>query len=157
MSSYLCYIPYWKITPISQQPWPTQSPPPTNRSSDYTEYMSTYLSRMERRLLDGLGQIACDEKIGRHSDQNHADIWPRMEDLEIIGDSWLDSKYGKRDPLPMLFLLSLSEFGGIRHRCSFRWYTDSQSAISRFQKICCGPRSSQMPSDSDPLSHYLIM
>ncbi|KAI2493731.1 hypothetical protein MHU86_20801 [Fragilaria crotonensis] len=53
----------------------------------------------------------------------------------------------------LLFLSSLSAFWGIRHRCSIRWYTDSTSAISRFNKFCGrGQRSSRMPPDSDLLS-----
>ncbi len=53
----------------------------------------------------------------------------------------------------LLFLTSLSDFWGLRHRCSFRWYTDSTSAISRFHKFSGREEvSSRMPPDADLIS-----
>lgn len=177
-SSYLRYIPYWNTIPVSQISRQTQAPPPANQLSDYTEYISTYLSRTEKRLLDGLEQIASDVKIWRAfrsksrlhlaSDGGLGDNvathgWVLSTGKEILYqcsgpvDGPLDTTSSTRSELggcasSLLFLSSLSEFWGIRHRCSFRWYTDSQSAISRFHKFCRGPRPSRMPPDADLLS-----
>jgi hypothetical protein len=177
-SSYLRYIPYWKITPVSTPPRPKHSPPPINQLSDYSEYLSTYLSRTERRLLDGLEKIASDVQIWRAfrsksrlhlaSDGGLGDNaathgWILSTGKEILYqcsgpvDGPFDTTSSTRSELggcasSLLFLSSLSEFWGIRHRCSFRWYTDSQSAISRFHKFCRGSRSCRMPPDSDLLS-----
>ncbi len=52
----------------------------------------------------------------------------------------------------LLLLSSLSAFWGMKHRCSFNWYTDSRSAISRFHKFCGRCRFIRMPSDADLLS-----
>jgi hypothetical protein len=52
----------------------------------------------------------------------------------------------------LLLLSSLSKVWGIRHKCSFKWYTDSQSAISRFNKYCRRHRSIRMSPDADLLS-----
>jgi hypothetical protein len=41
---------------------------------------------------------------------------------------------------------------GLKHRCSFNWYTDSTSAISRFHKYCGRRKPQKMPPDADLLS-----
>jgi hypothetical protein len=64
-SSYLRYIPYWKIPPATQQPAePVATIEPINLS-DYGENIATCLTRTEQRLLDGLVQVATDLKIWR--------------------------------------------------------------------------------------------
>ena len=59
-SSYLSYIPYWKVTPLLNvttcKAAPTVPPTPT----DITSYISFSLSKTEKRLLDGLHQQATD-------------------------------------------------------------------------------------------------
>ena len=66
-SSFLCYIPYWKITPVSTPTAERSSVSPTKvpQLSDYQTHISLNLSRTERRLLDGLTQVATDLKIWR--------------------------------------------------------------------------------------------
>ena len=53
----------------------------------------------------------------------------------------------------LLITSILARMWGIRHRCSFRWLTDSKAAISRFLRYA--PRQSRkakMPDDSDLLA-----
>jgi hypothetical protein len=153
-------------------------PKPT-RLPDFSAYRSECLSRTERRLLDGLAQVASDLKIWRAfrsksrlylaSDgglgENSATFgWVLSTGNEVLFecsgpvDGPIDTSSSTKSELggcasSLLFLTSLSAFWGIRHRCSFRWYTDSTSAISRFKKICSrDSRSSRMPSDSELLS-----
>ena len=54
----------------------------------------------------------------------------------------------------LLLLVSVSRlWGGLRHRCAFRWYTDSRSAITRIKKYALRKsRSRQMPHDADLMS-----
>ena len=52
----------------------------------------------------------------------------------------------------LLLLSALTKLWGLKHRCSFNWYSDSKSAISRFHKFCGRRRSLCMPPDSDLLS-----
>ena len=65
-SSYLRYIPYWKTPPtLATAPSPPLPIIPTNLD-DYNEYLaSSCFSRTERRLLDGLEQVATDLQISR--------------------------------------------------------------------------------------------
>jgi ribonuclease HI len=53
----------------------------------------------------------------------------------------------------LLLLTSLSKLWGTKHRCTFKWYTDSRSAISRVTKFS-RRRSSRrrMPPDVDLLT-----
>ena len=52
----------------------------------------------------------------------------------------------------LLLLSALTKLWGLKHRCSFKWYSDSKSAISRFHKFRGRRRSLCMPPDSDLLS-----
>jgi hypothetical protein len=66
-STYLRYIPYWKTNPAPLTIASTKELPivPT-RLSEYSEYLSSScFSRTERRLLDGLEQVATDVQISR--------------------------------------------------------------------------------------------
>jgi hypothetical protein len=178
-SSYLRYIPYWKIPPATQKPAePVATIEPINLS-DYGEYIATCLTRTEQRLLDGLVQVATDLKIWRAfrskarlhlasdgglGDNSATHGWLLSTGKEVLFqcsgpvDGPLDTNSSTRSELggcasSLLLISSLSTFWGIRHRCSFRWYTDSASAISRFHKFCGrGHRSTRMPPDSDLLS-----
>lgn len=178
-SSFLRYIPYWKITPVSPLPADnvvaSHPVPPT----DFAAYMVQALSRTERRLLDGLEQVASDLRIWRafrsksrlhlasdgglgEASATHG--WVLSSGTEVLYqcsgpvDGPIDTNSSTRSELggcasSLLFLSSLSRFWGLRHRCSFRWYTDSTSAIRRFHKHCGrSKRSTQMPPDSDLLS-----
>ncbi|KAI2491350.1 hypothetical protein MHU86_23204 [Fragilaria crotonensis] len=67
-SSFLRYIPYWKKTPVSKPSQTAMSHEPSTPVNDmesFDEYLSTVLSRTERRLLDGLEQMSSDIKIWR--------------------------------------------------------------------------------------------
>ena len=66
VSSYLRYIPYWKTRPGDSSPPPLVTPIRSPSTfSDYSTYISSCLSRTERRLLDGLDQVASDLCIWR--------------------------------------------------------------------------------------------
>jgi hypothetical protein len=65
-SSFLRYIPYWKTPPLQKQlEIPNAVPVSSPTLSTYHEYIAECLSRTERRLLDGLEQVASDLKIWR--------------------------------------------------------------------------------------------
>jgi hypothetical protein len=180
-SYYLRYIPYWKTPPA---PTAVLPPPPTvipTRLEEFSEYLaSSHFSRTERRLLDGLEQVATDLQISRAfrskksrlhlasdgglGDNSATHGWILSTGKAVLYkcsgpvDGPFDTNSSTRSELggcasSLLFLSSLSTFWGMRHRCSFRWYTDSKSAISRFHKFCGrGHRSSRMPHDADLLS-----
>ena len=179
-SSYLRYIPYWK-TPLTLATAPSPPLPiiPTNLD-DYNEYLaSSCFSRTERRLLDGLEQVATDLQISRAfrskkplhlasdgglGDNSATHGWLLSTGTTVLYkcsgpvDGPSDTNSSTRSELggcasSLLFISSLSTFWGMRHRCSFRWYTDSKSAISRYHKFCGrGRRSTRMPHDADLLS-----
>jgi hypothetical protein len=178
-SSYLRYIPYWEITPLSPPIVQTRIPPAQVKMSDYSEFIDNHLSRTERRLLDGLEQVASDLAIwkafrsksrlhvasdGGLGENSATHGWIVSTGKQVLYqcsgsvDGPIDTNSSTRSELggcasSLLFLSSLSTFWGIRHRCSFRWYTDSTSAIRRFNKFCRRrQRSSRMPPDSDLLS-----
>lgn len=158
-SSYLRYIPYWKTTPVSKQSTVPVVPPQTSQMTNFLEYISHRLRRTERRLLDGLKQIATDLKIWRAfrsksrlhlasfgglGDNLATHGWILSRGMEILFqcsglvDGPIDTNSSTRSELggcasSLLLLSTLSDFWGLRHRCSFRWYTDSKSAISRLK------------------------
>jgi hypothetical protein len=53
---------------------------------------------------------------------------------------------------PILLATTLAKFWGIRHRCSFRWYTDSQSAISKVRIYMIKGKPHHFPEHSDYLT-----
>ena len=178
-SSFLRCIPYWKTTPISSVPDPVAPIVPT-RLSDYSEYLSSScFSRTEQRLLDGLEQVATDLQISRAfrsksrlhlasdgglGDDSATHGWILSTGKVVLYkcsgpvDGPFDTNSSTRSELggcasAILFPSSLSTFWGYRHRCTFRWYTDSKSAISRFNRFCGrGRRPHRMPPDADLLS-----
>jgi hypothetical protein len=180
VSSYLRYIPYWKSPPVGKSPvMPASAPIAPTALSDFSEYISARLSRTERRLLDGLEQVATNIKIWRAfrsksrlhlasdgglGDNSATHGWILSTGKEVLYkcsgpvDGPIDTNSSTRSELggcasSLLFISSLSVFWGLRHRCSVRWYTDSKSAISRFNKFCGrGRRATRMPPDSDLLS-----
>jgi hypothetical protein len=51
---------------------------------------------------------------------------------------------------PLLLATTIMKYWGLRHRCQFRWYTDSKSAISKVKIYTTKRRSSrQYPDHSD--------
>ena len=65
VSSYLRYIPCWKDPPAAMISTPVDPIPSPTELSSYHEYIQTRLSRTERRLLDGLDQVASDLRVLR--------------------------------------------------------------------------------------------
>jgi hypothetical protein len=52
---------------------------------------------------------------------------------------------------PLLLITAITKFWGIRHSCSFRWYTDSRSAISKVRIYTTKGKSNKHPDHSDYL------
>ena len=50
---------------------------------------------------------------------------------------------------PILLVTTLAKFWGIRHRCRFRWYTDSKSAISKVRIYVIKGKAQKFPENSD--------
>jgi ribonuclease HI len=50
---------------------------------------------------------------------------------------------------PLLLATTLAKFWGIRHKCQFRWLTDSTSAISKVRMYTVHGRSQRYPDHSD--------
>ena len=176
-SSFLRYTPYWKVSPLGPpKPTPPPVPPPTS-FPDVFSYISTMRSRTERRLLDGLVQEATGDQVfrafrskarlylasdGGLTPTSATHGWVLSTRTRVLFkcsgpvDGPFDTNCSTRSELggcasSLLLLSSLSKVWGLRHRCSFTWYTDSQSAISRFYKFCGHQRSIRMPPDADLL------
>ena len=176
-SSYLRYTPYWKVIPLGPPTLtPTLPPPPT--FSDIFSYIANLRSQTERRLLDGLVQQATDDQVfrafrskarlyiasdGGLTPTSATHGWVLSTRTRVLFtcsgpvDGPFDTNSSTRSELggcasSLLLLASLSKVWGLRHSCSFKWYTDSQSAISRFNKHCRRQRSIRMPPDADLLS-----
>jgi hypothetical protein len=177
-SSYLRYTPYWKIPPISPILRPAVSPALPHSFPDIQSYIASLQSRTERRLLDGLQQLATDLQVWRAfrskarlhlasdgglSETSATHGWTLSTGKYVLFtcsgpvDGPFDTNSSTRSELggcasALLFLSSLQNLWGLKHRCSFKWYTDSRSAISRFRKYCGRRRSIRMPFDADLLS-----
>ena len=179
-SSYLRYTPYWKVVPVGTPiSIPAPPPPPTSFADMIFSYIANLRSKTERRLLDGLAQQATDDQVFRafrskarlyiasdgglsHTSATHGCcvLSTRTRVLFTCSgpvDGPFDTNSSTWSELggcasSLLLLSSLSKVWGIRHKCSFKWYTDSQSAISRFHKYCRRQRSIRMPPDADLLS-----
>jgi ribonuclease HI len=50
---------------------------------------------------------------------------------------------------PLLLVTALAKFWGIRHKCAFRWYTDSKAAISKVKIYSIKGASRKYPEHSD--------
>ena len=50
---------------------------------------------------------------------------------------------------PLLLATALARFWGIRHRCQFRWFTDSTSAISKVRMFSTNGKPRHFPENSD--------
>ena len=178
-SSYLRYIPYWQnpsppLKPPCDENVPDMPPPASLKASIKS------LPRTQRRLLDGLEQVATDPQVARAfrsraklhlaSDGGLAEGkathgWVLSTKKHILFrcsgpvDGPTDLNSSTRSELggcasALTLLVSVSRtWGGIRPRCSFRWYTDSRSAITRIKKHAVrGSRSRQLPHDADLLA-----
>jgi hypothetical protein len=49
----------------------------------------------------------------------------------------------------LLLVTTLAKFWGIRHKCQFRWYTDSTSAISKVRMYTVKGKTNRYPEHSD--------
>ena len=177
-SSYLRYTPYWKVSPsISPLPVPSPLPAPTS-FPNIKSYISSLTSKTERRLLDGLAQQATDLQVwsafrsrsrlhlasdGGLSNTSATHGWVLSTGSQVLFqcsgpvDGPMDTNSSTRSELggcasALLLLSAFTKLWGLKHRCSFNWYSDSKSAISRFHKFCGRRRSLRMPPDSDLLS-----
>ena len=143
------------------------------------------LPRTQRRLLDGLEQVATDIQVERAfrsrsklhvasdgglSDGCATHGWVLSTKKRILFrcsgpvDGPSDTNSSTRSELggcasALLLLVSVSRhWGGFRHRCSFRWYTDSRSAITRIRKHALSTsKSRHMPHDADLVSIIKLM
>lgn len=50
---------------------------------------------------------------------------------------------------PLMVATALARFWGIRHKCQFRWYTDSKSAISKVRMFSTKGKPRHYPDNSD--------
>jgi hypothetical protein len=177
--SYLWYTPYWINSPLDSSLEVLEKTIEPTQLSDYSDYISRCLSRTEQRLPDGLEQVASDLKIWRAfrsksklhlasngglGDNSATHGWILSTGKDVLFtctgpvNGPVDTNTSTQSELggcasSLLLLTSLSAYWGIRHRCSFLWYTDSKSAISRFFKFCGREnRLTRMPPDSDLVS-----
>ena len=177
-SSFLRYTPYWKTAPVSQLPLP---PPPTTVDHSMSQFAACIrqLPRTQRRLLDGYEQVATDQQVWnafRSRARLHLASDGGLND-NLATHGWIlstghytlfrcsgpvdgpfDTNSSTRSELggcasALILLVALSRFWGTRHRCSFQWYTDSRSAISRIRRFSRRhSRATRMPFDADLLS-----
>ena len=182
-SSYLRYTPYWKTVPLTMLSLPPAHGPPSVFPPlpplPLQEYFASNCSRTERRLLDGLDQVATNDQVwkafrsrsrlhlasdGGLSESSATHGWILSTKRNVLFkcsgpvDGPLDTNNSTRCELggcasALLLLSSVTQLWGTKHRCSFRWYTDSTSAISRFNRFCRRNHpSSRMPNDADLIS-----
>ena len=178
-SSYLRYIPYWKVIP-TEQPNPTtsttQSLPQT--SANLLDYLSD-LPQYHRRLMDDLQQKATDAQIWKAFQSRRrlhvasdgglllakgTHGWVISTGSKVLFtcagpvDGPFDTSSSTRSELAgcasvVYFISCLSKFWGTRHRCRFLWYCDSRAAISRIRRYAS--RNSyriRLPPDADLLT-----
>ena len=179
-SSFLRYVPYWKAPPLPSAltaeavvplPVPTTFP-------SIKEYLNTFTGTKYRLLLD-LEQEASDIEVWRAfrsrkqmflasdgglHDQTGTFGWVLSTGKKVLFrcagpvDGPYDTVSSTRSEIcgcasALLLLVAVSRNWGIRHRCSFRWYTDSRSAISRIERYARkGKQVTRMPPDADLLS-----
>ena len=167
------------MAPSTMVPLPTTQVPLPTTFHDLKGVIASTLSRTERRLLDGLDQVANDDQIwkafrARHrlflasdgglSNTSATHGWILSTKRQVLFkcsgpvDGPFDTNNSTRCELggcasALLLLSSLAKLWSTRFRCSFRWYTDSTSAISRFNRFCRrGKTSRRMPCDADLIS-----
>lgn len=158
------YTPYWKTPPAPLLPSTPvlTSIPPSTPLHDLNECIHR-LPRAQYRLLDGFERVASDEQIWRAFRRSRSHLY--LASNGGLGDNlvthgWILSSTGKhvlfrcsgpvdgpyntnsstRSKLggfasALILLVNHSRQWGIRHRCSFKWYTDSRSAISRIRRF----------------------
>ena len=181
-SSFLCYVPYWKNSPLLSPSLSTADSSAESSPTSFaslTEYVRT-LPNTQRRLLADLQQQASDVQVWR--------AFRSKAKLYIASDGGLDGNRGthgwvlasKKHVLfrcsgpvdgfvstesltrselagcasSLLLITVIARMWGLRHRCSFCWITDSRAAISRITKyVLSGGRCiKQMPDDADLIS-----
>ena len=179
-SSFLRYVPYWKVPPLPLRVIP--DPAPTGKDHTSHEDLFSYIRDLpsrHRRMLDSLGKVATDLQVWkafRSKSRLHvASDGGLHKHLGTFGwiistknkvlfkcsgpvDGPFDTDSSTRCELcgvtsSLLLLVTLSRFWGIKHRCRFRWCCDSKAAISRIQRFA-SPRShvTSMPFDADLIS-----
>ena len=179
-SSFLRYVSYWKTSLTS--PVSTPNPADATQRLATHPNLDTYIAALppiHRRLLADYQQVGTDLQVtrpfrgrsklhlasdgGLHKTQGtHG--WILSTGRHILFkcagpvDGPHDLASSTRCELggcasALLLLVSLSKLWGMKHRCSFRWYCDSKSAISRINRYCRRAlKFNIMPYDADLLS-----
>lgn len=178
-SSFLRNIPCWKDKDVPTTNTELPPPPqPVSRHDDLFSYLED-LPQHQRRLIDALEQTATVSQVlrafrsrrpirvatdgGLHK-QEGTHGWTiasgsktlfkcagKVDGPFIISSSMRSEL--RRCASAVLFIVSLSRFWGLCHRCNFLCYCDSRAAISRIRRHAS--RSSvctRMPPDADPLA-----
>ncbi|KAI2498313.1 hypothetical protein MHU86_16183 [Fragilaria crotonensis] len=180
-SSYLRYVPFWKISPLLSHSLSTDASAESSPTSfaSLTEYVRT-LPNTQRRLLADLQQQASDVQVwrafrskaklyiasdGRLDGNRGTHGWVLASKKHVLFrcsgpvDGFVSTESSTRSELAgcassLLLITIISRMWGLRHRCSFCWITDSRAAISRITRyVLPGGRCiKQMPDDADLIS-----
>lgn len=177
VSSFLRYIPLWKTPPLREKPPEIHTKNSISPTDHHTlrEYLHT-LPRTQRRLVEDARQVATDVQVWRAfrsreqlfvasdgglSGHEGTFGWiiatKKLTLFECGGpvDGPFDTNSSTRCELAglassLLFLVSIARHWGLRHRCRFKWITDSKAALSRVTKCTRrGSRPSRQPYDAD--------
>ena len=155
-SSFLRYVPYWKIDPSPRTVTPAvpASVPP---SFDSIHAYIGSLSRPHRRLLDDLQLKSTEDQVwkafrsrrklilatdGGLANQRGTFGWILSTGTQSLFtcagpvEGPFDTSSSTRSDLAgyasaVLFLRTLSKFWGFKFRVNFKWFCDSRAAISR--------------------------
>jgi hypothetical protein len=186
-SSFLRYVPYWKTIPIDPLRTASPPGVNVSHTQAPMKSLHEHISALplsQRRLLDDYEQVATDNEVLRAfrsktriyvaSDGGlHKTIgthgWIISTGRKVLFkcagpvDGPFDLASSTRCELSgcassLLMLVVLSRMWGLRHKCSFRWFCDSKSAISRVNRFCRrGSTTTRMPSDADLLSLIKVL
>ncbi|KAI2502522.1 hypothetical protein MHU86_11954 [Fragilaria crotonensis] len=178
---YLRYVPYWKSPPKPPDLLSVQGSAPLSTSSfeSIHDYVRT-LPTTQRRLLADLHQEVSDVQVWR-AFRSKARLYIASDGgldgnrgthgwviaskkhtlFRCSGpvDGFVSTESSTRSELAgcasssLLLVAIISRIWGLRHRCSFRWITDSRSAISRVKRYALpNCHQSKMPNDADLIS-----
>ncbi|KAI2493658.1 hypothetical protein MHU86_20873 [Fragilaria crotonensis] len=176
-SSYLRYVPYWKIVPLHENSRCSPSSSTPTAFDDLMAYLSS-LPQSCRRMLDGFEQMSTDLKVWKsfrakkrlyvatdggllHTQGTHG--WVISNGPEVLFrcagpvDGPFDTSSSTRCEISgyasaLLFIDHLARFWGIRHKCRFTWICDSKAALSRVKRYATRHPSRTMPNDADLIS-----
>ncbi len=157
---------------------PSQSFTPQHRLSHLENIKRQ--TRTQQRLLDDLQQVATDVQVwrafcskeclyiasdgGLHAGQHGTFGWVISTNKHVLFkcggpvDGPYDTVNSTRSELcgfasSLLLIAYLSRTWGLRHTCTFRWFTDSKSAISKIERTSRrGPTAGRRPHKADLLS-----